>query len=57
MNQADGSQVALVVKNLLADAGDTGDLASIPVSGGAPGVGNGNPLQDTGLENPVDGGA
>ena len=36
------SQVALVVKNLLANAGDMG---SIPESGGSPGVGNGNPLQ------------
>ena len=36
------SQVALVVKNLLANAGDMG---SIPGSGGSPGVGNGNPLQ------------
>ena len=57
MNQAEGSQLALVVKNLLANARDTGDLVSIPVSGRAPGVGNGNQLQYTCLENPVDGGA
>ena len=57
MNQAEGSQLALVVKNLLANARDTGDLVSIPVSGRAPEVGNGNQLQYTCLENPVDGGA
>ena len=31
-----------MVKNLPADAGDTGDLGSIPGSGRSPGVGNGN---------------
>ena len=35
-------QVALVVKNLPASAGDAG---SIPGSGRSPGGGNGNPLQ------------
>ena len=34
-----------MVKNLPANAGDTGGKASIPGSGGSPGVGNGNPLQ------------
>ena len=34
-----------VVKNLPANAGDTGDTASIPGSGRSPGEGNGNPLQ------------
>ena len=34
-----------MVKNLLANAGDAGDMASTPGSGRAPGVGNGNPLQ------------
>ena len=48
------SQVALVVKNLLADAGDTG---SIPGSGRSPGEGHGNPLQYSCLENPMDRGA
>ena len=38
-----------VVKNLPANAGDTG---SIPGLGGSPGEGNGNPLQYTYLENP-----
>ena len=32
-------------------------LDSIPGSGGSPGGGNGNPLQYSGLENPMDGGA
>ena len=34
-----------VVKNLPANAGDTGDMGSIPGSGRSPGEGNGNPLQ------------
>ena len=33
------------------------DLGSIPGSGGSPGEGNGNPLQYSYLENPMDGGA
>ena len=44
-------QVALVVKNLPASAGDAG---SIPGSGRSPGGGNGNPLQYSCLENSVD---
>ena len=46
-----------VVKNLPANAGDTGDLGSIPGSGRSPGKGNGNPLQDSCLGNPMDRGA
>ena len=46
------SQVALVVKNLPANAGDLRDLASI--SGRSPGVGHGNSLQHSCLENPMD---
>ena len=42
------SQVALVVKNPSANAGDSG---SIPCSGRSPGVGNSNPLQYSCLEN------
>ena len=38
-------QVALVIKNLPANAGDTGDLDSIPGSGRYPEIGNDNPLQ------------
>ena len=34
-----------------------GDLGSIPGSGSSPGGGNGNPLQYSCLENPMDGGA
>ena len=45
------SQVALVVKNLLANAGDAG---SVPGSGRSPGAGNGNPLHYSCLENPMD---
>ena len=36
---------------------NVGDLGSIPGSGRSPGEGNGNPLQYSGLENPMDGGA
>ena len=50
------SQMALVVKNLLAKAGDTGDLGSILRSGRYSRGGNGNPLQYSCLENPMDGG-
>ena len=39
------SQVALVVKNPPANAGDIRDAGSIPGSGRSPGEGNGNPLQ------------
>ena len=48
------SQVLLVVKNLPAD---TEDMGSIPGSGRSPGRGNGNPLQYSCLENPMDRGA
>ena len=44
--------MALVVKNLPANADDLRDAASIPGLGRSPGEGNGNPLQDSGLENP-----
>ena len=43
-----------VVKNPLANAGDTG---SIPGSGRSPGGANGNPLQYSCLENLMDRGA
>ena len=43
-----------VVKNLPANVGD---LGSTPGLGGTPGKGNGNPLQYSCLENPMDGGA
>ena len=40
-----------------ASASNVGDLGSIPGSGRSPGEGNGNPLQYSCLENPMDGGA
>ena len=46
-----------VVKNPPANAGDAGDADSIPGSGRSPGVGNGNPLQYSFLENSTDIGA
>ena len=46
------SQVALVVKNLLASVGDLRDPGSIHGSGRSPGGGHGNPLQYYCLENP-----
>ena len=46
------SQVALVVKNPPANAGDIRDAGSIPGSGRSPGGGHDNPLQYSGLENP-----
>ena len=39
------SQVAQVVKNPPANAGDAGDAGSTPGLGRSPGEGNGNPLQ------------
>ena len=40
-----------------ASACSVGDLGSISGSGRSPGEGNGNPLQYSCLENPMDGGA
>ena len=45
------SQVALVVKNPPANAGDIRDAGSIPGSGRSPGGGHGNPLQYSCLGN------
>ena len=39
------------------NAGDGGDKSSIPALRGSPGGGNGNPLQYSCLENPMDRGA
>ena len=47
------SQVALVVKKLLANAEDIKDACSIPGLGRCPGGGHGNPLQYSYLENPM----
>ena len=46
--------VPLVVKNLSAHAGEARDTGSIPGSKRFPGGGNGNPLQYSGLGNPMD---
>ena len=40
-----------------ASACNAGDLGSVPESGRSPGEGNGNPLQYSCLENPMDRGA
>ena len=40
-----------------ASAWNAGDPGSIPGSGRSPGEGNGNPLQYSCLENPMEGGA
>ena len=50
-------QLALLAKNPPANAGDIRDVGSIPGLRRFPGVGNGNPLQYSYLENPVDRGA
>ena len=49
--------MVLVEKNPPANAGDPGDAGSIPGSGRSPGEGNGNPLQYSCLDNPMDRGA
>ena len=46
-----------VVKNLPANAGDAGDIDSVPGLERFSGEGNGNPLQYSCLENSVDRGA
>ena len=47
-------QVVLVAVNSPTNAGDGREAGSIPGSGRLPGEGNGNPLQYSCLENPVD---
>ena len=46
-----------VVRNLPANAGDTGEAGLIPKSGRSSGGRNGNPLQDSCLGNPINTGA
>ena len=46
-----------MVKNLPANAGDTGNVDSTPGLGRSPGGGNGNSLQYSCLESPMDRGA
>ena len=57
MNGLGASQVSLVVKNLPANAGDVRDAGLIPGLGRPPRGGNGNPLQYSCPENPMDRGA
>ena len=54
MDYLRASQVALVVKNLPASAGDIRDAGSMPGPGRPAGGGHGNPLQYSCLENPMD---
>ena len=51
---ARASRMALVVKNLVANAGDARDMGLIPGLGRSPGGGHDNPLQYSWLENPMD---
>ena len=46
-----------MIKNLPANAGDTGDAGSLSELGTSPEEGNDNPLQYSCLENPMDRGA
>ena len=50
-------EVALAVKNPSVREGDIRDVGSIPGLGRSPGEGNGDPLQYSCLENPMDRGA
>ena len=54
---AQGLPGGTVIKNTPANAGDTGDISSIPRSGRSLGIRNGNPLQYSCLKNPMDSGA
>ena len=47
-------QVVLVIRKLPAEAGDIREAGSISGSGRFSGEGNGNPLQHSCLENPMD---
>ena len=49
--------MALVVKNPPANAGEVRDVGLIPGLERSPGGGHSNPLQYSGLENPMDRGA
>ena len=51
--QIKGFPGGTVVKNLLANAGDTGDTSSFLALGTSLGVGNGNPFQYSCLEHPM----
>ena len=47
----------MVAQTIKESACNAGDLGSIPGSGRSPGEGNGNPLQNSCLENSMDRGA
>ena len=51
------SSTSLLAETVKASAYNAGDPGSIPGWGGSSGEGNGNPLQYSCLENPMDGGA
>ena len=57
LTMAQASQVALMVKNPPANAGDSGDAGSIPGLGRSSGGGHGNRFQYSCLENLLDRGA
>ena len=50
-----GAAVYGIGSEVEASASNVGDPGSIPGSGRSPGEGNGNPLQYSRLENPMDG--
>ena len=56
-NNLQGFPSGAVIENLPANEGEAGDPGSIPESERSSGGGNGNPLQDSCLENPMDRGA
>ena len=49
--------MALVVKNMFANAGEVRGSGLVSRSGRSPGGGHGNPFQDSCLENPMERGA
>ena len=52
-----GLRTSMVAQMAKVSAYNEGDLGSIPGLGRSPGEGNGNPLQYSCLENPIDEGA
>ena len=57
LGDASGKEAFLGGSEGKASACNAGDLGLIPGSGRSPGEGNGNPLQNSCLENPMDRGA
>ena len=57
MREAESFPDGSVVKNLPANVGYVKDVGLIPGLGRSPGGGHGNPLQYSGLENPMERGA